>query len=98
MSKAENQAQISKEAQLKAEIEKIKQNKELLNALKNDAEISANLSELKNEYQIEINRYNDIHFKKAMLQSLKHFADIDQCKKLKMRFEKNRIIIEKEQK
>ncbi len=94
MSKAEqNKAQMSKE-QIAQEIAKIKANSELLNALKADTEISANLSELKAEYHIEINRYNDIHFKKAMLQSLKHFANLNQLQKLRMRFEKDRIVIE----
>ena len=50
---------------------------------------------LKDEFNIEINRYNDIHFKKKMLLSLAKFSNIFQCENLSMRFEKNKIIIEK---
>ncbi len=93
MSKAEQKAQIlSKEEQLKAQIDAIKQNRELMNALIADS--SLNLSDLKSEYLIEINNCSDIHFKKAMLQSLAHFANLHKLQKLKMRYEKDRIIIE----
>jgi len=61
---------------------------------KNKMNISKDI-ELKNEYIIAINRYNDIHFKKKMLLSLAKYSNIFQCENLKMRFEKNRIIIEK---
>ncbi len=87
------QSSANQAASLKAQIEAIKSNKELLNALKADAEISANLSELKSSYEVEINRYGDIHFKKAMLQSLKHFSSLNACEKLQMQFEKDCIKI-----
>jgi len=82
-----------KSRNIQAEIEKIKSDKELFNALK--AEANINSAELKQEFDIEINNNQDIHFKKAMLLSAQKFSNIAKMQKLKMHLESDKIIISK---
>lgn len=93
MSKQENKPAQPAKVDIDKAIAAIKANPELLNALKADAEISASISDLKSEFAVEVNRYGDIHFKKAMLQSLEHFAGLKAKTPLKMVFEQGKIVI-----
>lgn len=91
--KVEQKTPLNQE-QIKAQIAAIKANPELLNALKSDPEVAQpGLSDLKDTFGVEINKYGDIHFKKNMQQSCKHFSGISICAPLTMKFEEGKIVI-----
>jgi len=73
----------------------MKSNKEI--EAKNKANIKKSY-DLKKSFKIQINRYNDLHFLKKHLLASAKFSNIFQCEDLNMRFEKDRIIIEKAKK
>ena len=45
------------------------------------------------EWKATINKYGDMHLRKDMIESAKHFSGIVPGTKLRMTFEKNRIIL-----
>jgi antitoxin component of MazEF toxin-antitoxin module len=49
-------------------------------------------------WNVEINKWGDIHFKKGMLASLNKFSNLKQGESLKVEFQDGKIVITKDQK
>jgi len=70
----------------------LKASPELANAVKAELGVTE-ATALKSEWGVQLNKYGDIHFKKDMVQSLKHFAGLNPQSPLKMSFSQGTITI-----